>query len=113
MRGALNGARAARSIIRAEQWTPGEIIVNRIDVPIGAGAPPGDYELRVGWFSPETNQRLNVVAPDGGFGGTVARLSPIPIDQVTTDAITVEHRHAPRSGSHAGPEIVRLHAGNQ
>jgi hypothetical protein len=70
----------------AEQWTPGEIIVNRIEVPIAAGAPPGDYELRVGWFSPATNQRLNVVAPDGGFGGTVARLSPIPIDQLTADA---------------------------
>lgn len=69
----------------AEQWAPGEIIVNRIDVPIGAGAPPGDYELRVGWFSPETQQRINVVAPDGGFGGTVARLSPIPIEGMTTD----------------------------
>lgn len=70
----------------SEQWTPGEIIVNRIDVPIAAGAPPGDYELRVGWFSPETNQRLNVVAADGGFGGTVAQLKPIPIAQVATDA---------------------------
>ncbi|NTU63512.1 MAG: hypothetical protein HGB05_08935, partial [Chloroflexi bacterium] len=70
----------------AEQWTPGEIIVNRLDVPIAVGAPPGDYELRVGWFSPETNQRLNVVASDGSFGGTVARLTPIPIEQVTTDA---------------------------
>jgi 4-amino-4-deoxy-L-arabinose transferase-like glycosyltransferase len=69
----------------SEQWTPGEIVVNRIDVPISAGAPPGDYELRVGWFSPETQQRINIVAPDGGFGGTVARLSPIPIDQITTD----------------------------
>ena len=74
----------------AEQWTPGEIIVNRIDVPIVAGAPPGDYELRAGWFSPATNQRLNSVAPDGGFGGTVARLSPIPIDQLTTAATRLD-----------------------
>jgi 4-amino-4-deoxy-L-arabinose transferase-like glycosyltransferase len=70
----------------SEQWTPGEIIVNRIGVPIGAGAPPGNYELRVGVFSPETQQRINIVAPSGGFGGTVARLSPISIDQLTTDA---------------------------
>jgi hypothetical protein len=69
----------------SEQWTPGEIIVNRLDVPIAAGAPPGAYELRVGWFSPETQQRINIVAPDGRFGGTVARLSPVPIDQITTD----------------------------
>jgi 4-amino-4-deoxy-L-arabinose transferase-like glycosyltransferase len=70
----------------SEQWAPGEIIVNRIDVPISAGAPPGDYELRVGWFSPETQQRINIVAKGGGFGGTVARLTPIPIEQITTDA---------------------------
>ena len=70
----------------SEQWTPGEIIVNRIDVPISAGAPPGDYELRVGWFSPETQQRLNVVAANGGFGGTVTQLKPIPIEQAITDA---------------------------
>jgi len=70
----------------SEQWTPGEIIVNRIDVPVAAGAPPVDYELRVGWFSPATNHRLNVVAADGGFGGTVAQLKPIPIERVTTDA---------------------------
>jgi hypothetical protein len=69
----------------SEQWTPGEIIVNRIDVPIAGGAPPGDYELRVGWFSPETQQRLNIVTPDGGFGGTVAQLRPFPMTPVTTD----------------------------
>jgi hypothetical protein len=63
----------------SEEWTPGEIIINRLDVPIAVGAPPGDYELRVGLFSQGANQRLNIVAADGGFGGTVARLSPIEI----------------------------------
>jgi hypothetical protein len=65
----------------SEEWSPGEIIVNEIYVPLAAGAPPGEYELRVGWFSQSANQRLNVVAKDGGFGGTVARLSPIDIVQ--------------------------------
>ena len=77
------------------------------------GAPPGDYELRVGWFSPETHQRLNVVASDGSFGGTVARLSPIPIEQVTTDAAQLnigtrlDREVMPRL------EVIGLHAGNQ
>ena len=74
----------------SEQWTPGEIIVNRLDVPIEAGAPPGAYELRVGWFSPETNQRINVVAPEGGFGGTVARLAPISLESAVTDAAALK-----------------------
>lgn len=70
----------------SEEWTPGEIIINRLDVPIAAGAPPGNYELRVGLFSQSANARLNVVAADGGFGGTVARLSPLAWEQITADA---------------------------
>ena len=70
----------------SEEWTPGEIIINRLEVPIAAGAPPGDYELRVGLFSQSANARLNIVAADGGFGGTVARLAPLAWDQITTDA---------------------------
>lgn len=69
----------------SEEWTPGEIIINRLDVPLAAGAPPGDYELRVGLFSQSANARLNIVAVDGGFGGTVARLSPLTIDTLTTE----------------------------
>jgi len=65
----------------SEEWTPGEIIINQIDVPVGAGAPPGDYELRIGQFSQSANARLNIVAADGGFGGTITRLSPIEIVQ--------------------------------
>jgi hypothetical protein len=65
----------------SEEWEPGEVIINRIDVPIGAGAPPGDYELRVGLFSQSANQRLNILASDGSFGGTIAKLSPIKIDR--------------------------------
>ncbi len=76
----------------SEEWTPDEIIINRIDVPIAAGAPPGDYELRVGLFSQGANQRLNIVAADGGFGGTVARLSPLAMTQITTDVTTLDHR---------------------
>ncbi|HET7376401.1 MAG TPA: hypothetical protein VFK30_06820, partial [Anaerolineae bacterium] len=65
----------------SEEWTPGEVIINRIDAPIGAGAPPGDYELRLGWYSQAANQRLNIIAEDGSFGGTVARLAPIKINR--------------------------------
>ncbi|HZY46152.1 MAG TPA: glycosyltransferase family 39 protein [Anaerolineae bacterium] len=67
----------------SEEWEPGEVIINRIDVPVAAGAPPGDYELRVGLFSQSTNQRINIVANDGSFGGTIARLSPIEIERAS------------------------------
>ena len=70
----------------SEEWTPGEIIINRLDVPVDAGAPPGDYELRVGLFSQGANQRVNIIAAGGDFGGTVARLSPLSMERATTEA---------------------------
>jgi hypothetical protein len=62
----------------AEQWTPGETIVQRLRVPIGAGAPPGSYQLRVGWYSAPADKRLPIV-PGGGFRGTTAPVGPIQI----------------------------------
>jgi len=58
----------------SEQWTPGEVIVQRLRVPIAAGAPPGAYQLKVGWYSTSADKRLPVAS-----GGTTARVEPITI----------------------------------
>ncbi|HLF29392.1 MAG TPA: glycosyltransferase family 39 protein [Anaerolineae bacterium] len=63
----------------SEQWTPGEVIVQRLRAPIAAGAPRGDYHLQIGWYAAGANQRLPRVAADGSFGGTTARLDAIAI----------------------------------
>lgn len=72
----------------SEEWTPGEVIVQRLAVPVAAGAPPAAYELRVGWLSQSAAARLNVVAADGGFGGTVARVRPITVEHDTMSDAT-------------------------
>lgn len=54
----------------AEQWSPGEVIVQRVDVPIPAGAPPDDYRLRVGLFSGETGEILPRLDEDGRYAGS-------------------------------------------
>jgi hypothetical protein len=47
-------------------WIPGEIIVDRYDVPISADLPPGRYTLEVGFYDPVTGRRLGpVVTTDG------------------------------------------------
>ena len=61
----------------SEQWAPGEIIVQRLRVPIADGAPRGDYRLDAGWHAGD--RRLPVVKAGGSFGGTTAGLGPIPI----------------------------------
>ncbi len=59
----------------AADWTPGEIVVDRVHVPVGPGAPPGDYRLQVGLYAQNSGQRLAVVDDGGRFSGTTAPLT--------------------------------------
>jgi 4-amino-4-deoxy-L-arabinose transferase-like glycosyltransferase len=59
----------------AEDWTPGEIVVARVRVPIAPGAPPGDYALRTGLYSQRADARLAVVDTAGRFLGTTVPLT--------------------------------------
>jgi 4-amino-4-deoxy-L-arabinose transferase-like glycosyltransferase len=60
----LNGHRwgqVEQDAYPAEQWTVGETILQRVDVPVPPGAPPGDsglYRLRLGLFEPASGARL-------------------------------------------------------
>lgn len=66
----------------AEQWTPGEVILERIDLPAPPGMPPGEnglYRLRLGRFDPVTGDRLPLVDAAGAFAG----------DSLLSDDVTV------------------------
>ncbi len=54
----------------ASQWSPDEIIVQRVDVPIPAGAPPDRYRLRVGLFSGSTGELLPRLDANGRYAGS-------------------------------------------
>jgi hypothetical protein len=62
-----------------EQWKPGEIIVQQVAFERPTGLPPGDYAIRLEWYSPETRQRMPLVR-DGAFGGIYGTVEPIPVD---------------------------------
>ena len=56
----------------AEQWQPGEVILERIDLPAPPGMPPGGnglYRLRLGRFDPATGDRLPRLDAAGAFAG--------------------------------------------
>lgn len=42
-------------------WLPGEIIVDRYQIPIDPAAPPGEYFVELGMYDPDTLERLPVV----------------------------------------------------
>jgi len=62
-------------------WTPGDVIVDVHEIPIPADAPPGNYQVEIGVYSPINWQRLNVLDAEGLPAGDHIFLSPI---QITT-----------------------------
>jgi hypothetical protein len=63
----------------AEQWEPGEVIVQQVQVPIPPGTPPGDYHLRVGLFDPGNGSRLSRLGADGRYQGDTYPIENVPI----------------------------------
>jgi len=46
-------------------WRPGELIVDQLSLRLPPDLPPGPYQLRLGLYAADTQQRLPVVLADG------------------------------------------------
>ncbi len=66
----------------AEQWAPGEIIVDHLTLPVVPGTPPGDYAVRFGLYSAQANATLNVLDPAGSYAGTAVGL-PLRVNRAS------------------------------
>ena len=47
------------------RWIPGQVIVDRFEVPLPSDAPPGRYQVRVGLYNEADGQRLPVLDATG------------------------------------------------
>ncbi|MEZ4517210.1 MAG: hypothetical protein R3C44_10355 [Chloroflexota bacterium] len=73
-------AQAEADAYPAEQWSAGETIIQRVDLPLPYGIPPGDsYILKVGLFDTGSGDRLSVVDTNGAFAGTAATVEDIRV----------------------------------
>jgi hypothetical protein len=63
----------------AEQWAPGETIIQQVQVPVPAGAPPGTYRLRVGLFDADSGARAPRIDEDGSYAGDSIFIEDVPI----------------------------------
>ena len=45
-------------------WLPGEYIADEYAIPVAQNAPPGDYQIEIGMYDPDTGQRLAVTSPE-------------------------------------------------
>jgi 4-amino-4-deoxy-L-arabinose transferase-like glycosyltransferase len=63
----------------AEQWLPGETIIQQVMIPVPPGAPPGDYQLRVGLFDQETAARAPRLDEKGNYDGDAVLIAGVPV----------------------------------
>ncbi len=63
----------------AEQWAPGETIIQEIQVPVPAGTPPGTYRLRVGLFDAESGARAPRIDDEGSYAGDSFFIEDVPV----------------------------------
>jgi 4-amino-4-deoxy-L-arabinose transferase-like glycosyltransferase len=75
----------------SSQWTPGERFLERVRLPLPSGVPPGDYQLRVGFYASAVQANLNRVTPDGRFGGIAATL-PLTVERPEVNGSLPEPR---------------------
>ena len=68
------------------EWAPGQIILQRRGVPVPAEAPPGMYELVVGFSSRGQNARLPRLDAQGRVAGTTVLLGPAEVAQADMPA---------------------------
>jgi len=56
-------------LLPTSSWLAGEVIADEYDVPIKAGAPPGEYVIEIGMYNAYTGERLEVkrTAEDGSL----------------------------------------------
>jgi len=81
----------------SEQWTPGEIIAERVRIQTDDGTPPGNtFAVKLGWWSSLSGQRLPATDGEGRFAGTTITLSPITVTRrirpLDVNAINMAHR---------------------
>jgi len=52
-------------LLPTNSWLKGEIITDEYEVPIRAGAPPGQYVIETGMYDRYTGERLQVLDANG------------------------------------------------
>ncbi|MFQ6101831.1 MAG: hypothetical protein ACE5OS_11450 [Anaerolineae bacterium] len=56
------------------EWTSGEVVVDHLSIPVGPGAPPGDYLVNFSLYSAPTDSSLPVLDDASRYAGTAVEL---------------------------------------
>ncbi|MFN8534008.1 MAG: glycosyltransferase family 39 protein [Dehalococcoidia bacterium] len=76
--GGVNGAPGG-GLAATSRWTTGMMVEDRFEVPVAPNAPPGLYEVRTGFFSRASDERLVVTSgADRGGAAVIGRVKVPP-----------------------------------
>ncbi len=67
------------SLLPTSGWEAGEIVLNRYNLSLLKGTPPGRYRLKVGVYDSQSGQRLQIVGEDGTLLGTEYDLGDVEV----------------------------------
>ncbi|PIE79779.1 MAG: hypothetical protein CSA11_10740 [Chloroflexi bacterium] len=88
------------------QWEPGELVIQRVDLPVAVGAPPGFYQVRVGLFNEETGNRLPVLDENGRYAGDSIFLKNTSVHPGTPPEPLPEPAHVLHDDIRPGLELL-------
>jgi 4-amino-4-deoxy-L-arabinose transferase-like glycosyltransferase len=63
----------------AEQWLPGDTVIQQIELPLREGMPPGDYRLRLGFFDAGSDEQLPYLDEGGRYAGNALTIDDVTI----------------------------------
>jgi len=91
----------------AEQWTPGEVVLDHLTVEVAPGAPPGEYSLQLGFYGASADTLLPVLDPTGAYAGTAVGL-PVPLERAAAppDPADLAIRQRLDLQGEAGPTLL-------
>jgi 4-amino-4-deoxy-L-arabinose transferase-like glycosyltransferase len=80
-----------------DDWRVGEVVLDRVEVEVPIGTPPGDYPLRVAWVERSTNQYESYLNENGTQGGIWAEVGRLTVNRPPqfpdASALAIDQRH--------------------
>ena len=93
------------------QWERDDIILQKVDVAVPAGTPPGNYRLRIGLFSGSSGEQLLRVDENGRFAGDAYVIEDVAIQATAPPENLPQPNHVVNREIQSGLELLGYERG--
>jgi hypothetical protein len=88
--------RVHQFLTETDDWRVGEVVLDRVEIEVPVGTPPGDYPLRVAWVERSSNQYISYLSQNGTQGGIWTEVGRLPVNRPAqfpdASALPIEQR---------------------